>query len=85
MSLVQQAVKKKYTNVVRNLITGKLPAYIWLLKNHLIDTYGKINENELQTKYDVTTKLTYDVSKPIDDVFNVVDYLCEITELANYP
>ena len=52
IALVQQAVQSKYTNAVRNRITGKLPADIRLLKTHMFDTYGRINENELQTKYD---------------------------------
>ena len=54
-------------------------------KTHLFDTYGKINENEIQTKYDETTKLTYNVSDPIDDIFNPVEDLCEIAELENCP
>ena len=70
---------------MRNHITGQLPADIWLFKNRLVGTYGNINENELQIKYDATTKLTYDVIKPIDDVFNAVEDLCEIKELANCP
>ena len=72
-------------DAVRNRITGKFPAEIRLLKIHLFDTYGRINENELQTKYYETTKLTYDVSYPIYDIFNSVEDLCEIAELANCP
>ena len=70
IALVQQPVESKYTNAVRNRITGKLPVDIRLLKTHMFDTYGKFNEKELQTKYDETTKLTYNVSDPIDDIFN---------------
>ena len=55
-ALVQQAVQSNYTNAVQNRITGQLPAEIRLLKNHLFNTYGRINENELQKKYDTTTK-----------------------------
>ena len=83
--LVQQAVESNYTNAVRNRVTGKLPADIGPLKTHLLDTYGKINENELQTKYDETTKLAYNVSDPIDEIFNSVEDLCKILELANCP
>ena len=51
----------------------------------MFDTYGRINENELQTKYDGTTKLAYNVSDPINDIFNSVEDLCKIAELANFP
>ena len=70
---------------MQSRITGQFPADIWLLKTHLFDTYGRINENELKTKYDKTTKLTYNVSEPIDDIFNSVKDLCGIAELENCP
>ena len=47
--------------------------------------YGKIIEAELQTKYDATTKMQYDINEPIDDIFNAVEDLCEITEFAKSP
>ena len=80
ISLVKNVVQSKYTNAVQNCITWKLPADICLLKIHLVDTYGRINENELQTKYDDTNKLAYNVSDPIDNIFNSVEDLCEISE-----
>ena len=63
---------------MRNRITGQLSADIRLLKTHMFDTYGKINENDLQNKNDETTKLAYNVSDPIDDIFNSVEDLCKI-------
>ena len=81
IALVQNAVESKYINAVRNLITGQLPVDIRLLKIHLFDTHGRKNKNELQTKYDTTTKLAYNVSDPIDDIFNSVEDLCEIAQL----
>ena len=79
IALVQNAIQSKYINAVRNRITGQLPAYIWLLKIHLFDTYGRINKNELQTKYDEKTKLAYNLKDPIDDIFNSVEDLCKIS------
>ena len=85
IALVQEAIDSKYTNAIRNRITGQLPGDIRLLKDHLFSTYGKINEQELQTKYDETTKMSYSVSDPIDDIFNAVEDLCEIAEFADTP
>ena len=73
IALVQEAIESKYTNAICNRITGQLPGDICLLKDHLFSTYGKINEQEFQTKYDETTKMTYSVSDPIDDIFNAVE------------
>ena len=70
IALVQEAIETKYTNAIQNRITGQLPGDIRLLKNHLFSTYGKINEQELQAKYDETIKLSYSITDPIDDIFN---------------
>ena len=85
ISLVQQAIENKYNNAICNRITGQLPGNIRLLKNHLFDTYGKINENELQEKYDTTTKIAYNMSEPIDTIVSVVEDICEIAELEGFP
>ena len=85
VALVQEAVDNKYTNAIRNRITGQLPSDIQIIKDHLFDTYGKINEAELQQKYDETTKLNFDISDPIDNIFNAVEDLCEIAEFAKTP
>ena len=45
--------------------------------------YGKSNESEFQTKYYETTKLTYVISDPIDDIQNSVEDLCEIAEFEH--
>ena len=47
--------------------------------------YGEINEAELETKYDETTKLSYNICDPIDDIYDAVKDLCKITELAQTP
>ena len=47
--------------------------------------YGKINESELKIKYDETTKLTYNISDPVDDILNTVENLCKISEFAQTP
>ena len=85
IALVQEAIESKYTNAIRNRITGQLPGDIRLLKDHLFSTYGKINEQELQTKHDEITKMSYSVSDPIDDIYNAIEDLCEIAEFAQTP
>jgi len=78
IALVQDAVENKFANAIRNRITGQLPADIRIIKNHLFDKCGKIHESELQIKYNETIKLIYNISDPIDDIFNAVGDLCEI-------
>ena len=82
ISLVQDAVENKYTNTIRNRITGQLPADIRVIKNHLFGAYRRINESELQAKYDETTRLSYDISHPIEGIYNAIEDPCEIAEFA---
>ena len=85
ISLLQDAVDNKYTYAVRNRITGQLPGDIRLLMNHLFNTYGNINEAKLQEKHDNMARLTYDVSEPIDIIFNAIEDLYKIADLAGCP
>ena len=78
-------MENKLTNAIRNRITGQFLVDIRTIKNHLFDKYGKINESELRLKHDETTKLTYNISDPVNDILNAVKDLCEIAELAQTP
>ena len=53
----------------------QLSTEIRIIKNHLISKYGTLNKSELQSKYDETTKLTYNTSDSIDDMSNAVKNL----------
>lgn len=83
--LLQKSVDSKYTHAVHNHVTGQLPGDIKILRDHLLSTYGKVLEHELYGKYDITTKLTYNMSDPINKIFNLVEDLCEAAKLGNYP
>ena len=72
IALVQEAIENIYTNTIRNWIIRQLPADIRIIKNHLFSMYRKINESGLQKRYDETTKLSYNISDPIDDIYNAV-------------
>ena len=51
----------------------------------LFQIYGRISANDLKTKYDTVATMSYDLDKPIDAIFNAVDDLREIAELALKP
>ena len=80
ISLIHKCIEGKYTNAVRSRITGQLPTDIRVIMNHLFTTYGAITEHELQEKYDETLKITYNVTEPIDEIFNAVKDLCEVAD-----
>ena len=53
--------------------------------NHLFKTYEKVNEQELQTKYNKTTKMAYNITDPIDNIFNTAEDLVELAKLTECP
>ena len=82
---VQKAVNAKYTNAERNRIIGQLQANINILMTHLFKAYGKVNEQELQTKHNETTKMVYNITNPINDISNAVGDLVKLAELNKCP
>ena len=50
--------------------------------NHLFTTYGKINEQELQTKFNDTTTKSYSVRNPVSDIFNAAEDLVDLAKLS---
>ena len=51
----------------------------------LFTIYGKISAHKLKEKYDTVATMPYDIVEPIDTIFDAVDDLREIAELANRP
>ena len=66
-------------------MTGQLPSDIRIIITHLFMAYGKINELELQTKYEDTIKMGYNTTDPMDDIYNVVEDLVELVALVECP
>ena len=56
-----------------------------MLLNHLLTSYRKIKEQELQTKFDETIHISYRITDPINNIFNAVKDLVELAELTGYP
>ena len=87
-ALIQQvleAIDGKYLTRMRNRVTGQVPTDIRLLIMSLFTIYGKISAHKLKEKYDAVATMPYDIVEPIDTIFDAVDDLREIAELANRP
>ena len=82
---VLAAISPKYLTRLRNRVTGQVPADIRLLFTSLFSIYGKISAGQLKEKYDDVVTMPYDITEPIDMIFNAVDDLREIAELAGRP
>ena len=87
-ALVQQvleAMYAKYLSALRNYITGQVPSDIRTLILHLFRIYGKITPQQLRTRYENVKKMEYSIDEPIAIIFDAVEDLVEIGELAGRP
>ena len=82
---VLESIKSKYVTRLRNRITGHVPTDIRLLMMFLFQIYGKISANNLKDKFDNVATMPYDIDELISVIFNTVNELREIAELANRP
>ena len=70
---------------LRNRITGQFSTDIRLLMMSLFQIYGKISANNLTDKFDNVATISYNIDETISVIFDAVDDLREISELANRP
>ena len=72
-ALVQQALEvicETYLSSLRNRIIGQVPSNIRDLILHMFRVYGKINPQQLKSKYDAVESLNYSIDEPIDVIFS---------------
>ena len=87
-SLLQQvteAIDGNYITCLRNWVTGKVPTDIRKLILSLFMIYGKFSTKKIRENFDDVATMQYDITDPIDIIFNEVDNLREIAELAMRP
>ena len=87
-ALVQQvleAIETKYLSSIRNRVTGQVPAEIRALVLHLFRIYGKITPQQLRGKREAVEQMDYKIDEPIAIIFDAIEDLVEIAELAGRP
>ena len=77
------AINVKYVTHLRNRLTRQVPRDIHLLMISLFQIYRKKSANNLKYKYDNVATMSYNIDEPISVIFNAVNDLREIAELAN--
>ena len=87
-ALIQQlitAIEPKYLASMRNRITGQLPSDVRAIFLQLFRVYGKIKPEHIMNEKNKVETFSFNISEPIDDVFNRIDDLAELAELAERP
>jgi hypothetical protein len=78
---ITDAIENDYLSALRDPVTDMVPSNIPAIFSFLQANYGKISPNQLMEKEDALKDVIYDVSEPIDSVFNKVDRFSDLCEL----
>jgi hypothetical protein len=74
-----------YLRALLNRATGQYSVSIRALVTHLFNTYGKITPQQVKAKEMGLYNMHYDISQPVDTIFNNLDDLSELAEHAGSP
>jgi hypothetical protein len=87
-ALIAQVVETTdpiYLRALLNRATGQYSSNIRDLLAHVFDTYGKITPQQVKAKEMELYNMHYDMSQPVDTVFNSIDDLSELSDHAGSP
>lgn len=82
---VVEAIDPQYLQALLNTTTGRHTDSIGALILHLFTTYGKITPQQVKMKELETVNMHFDLSQPVDVVFNSIDNLADLSDHAGYP
>ena len=87
-ALVAQIVESTdpiYIRALLNRTTGQFSSNIRAVMTHLFTTYGKITPQLVTAKQQAVYSMHYDISQPVDTVFNTIEDLADLADHASSP
>jgi hypothetical protein len=82
---VVASIDQIYLRALLNRTTGQYPSDLCAVLLHLFTTHGKITPQQVKAKEMSTYNMHYDISQPVDTVFNTIDDLTDLAEHAHSP
>ena len=82
---IVETIDPIYLRAVLNRATGQYSASIRALLLHLFGTYGKITPQQVKGREMELYNMHFDISQPVDNVFNSIVDLAELAEHATSP
>jgi hypothetical protein len=80
-----EAIDPIYLRALLNRATGQYSTHIRAVLNHLFATHGKITPQQVTAKPQAVYTMHYDISQPVDAVFNAIKDLSDLSEHATSP
>jgi hypothetical protein len=85
VALIVEAIDLIYLRALLNRATGQYSTHIRAVLNHLFATHGKITPQQVTAKQQAVYTMHYDISQPVDAVFNAIEDLSDLSEHATSP
>ena len=82
---IVESIDPIYLRALLNRVTGQYSTDVRAILLHLFTTHGKITPHQVKAKEMVTLNMHYDISLPVDTVFNAIDDLVDLAEHALSP
>jgi hypothetical protein len=82
---VVEAVDTMYLRALLNRATGQYSTSIRDVMDHLFATYGQLTPQQVRAKEAEVYNLHFDVSQPVDLIFNAIEDLSTLAAHANSP
>ena len=82
---IVESIDPIYLRALLNRITGQYSTDVRAVLLHLFATHGKITPHQVKAKEMSTLNMHYDISLPVDTVFNAIDDLVDLAEHALSP
>ena len=82
---VVESIDQIYLRALLNRTTGQYSTDLRAVLQHLFATHGKITPQQVKAKEMSTYHMHYDISQPVDTVFNTIDDLTDLAEHALSP
>jgi hypothetical protein len=80
-----EAIDPIYLRAMLNRATGQYSGSIRAVLHQLFQTYGKVTPQQIKAKEMELYNMHYDISQPVDTVFNSIDDLSDLADHAMSP
>jgi hypothetical protein len=82
---IVESIDPIYIRALLNRTTGQFATNIRAVMTHLFTTYGKITPQQVTAKQQALYSMHYDITQPVDTIFNTIEDLADLAEHALSP
>ena len=82
---IVEAIENRWLQSLRNNITNAISMPVYEIIAFLFRMHGKITPTELQQRLTTVSAMVYDPVQPIDDVFDAIQEIADLAQVAGVP